>query len=60
MPFQSKSQAKFLYAKHPDIAKRWSAEGYGWKGLPEHKKQPKKSSPEGLAKYYSRETRSDK
>lgn len=23
MPFKSKSQMRFMYAKHPDIAKRW-------------------------------------
>ena len=26
MPFQSEKQRRFLYAKHPEIAKRWSAE----------------------------------
>lgn len=26
MPFRSKAQARFLYAKHPKIAKRWSKE----------------------------------
>lgn len=28
MPFRSDAQRKFMYAQHPDIAKRWSAE-YG-------------------------------
>jgi hypothetical protein len=42
MPFQSNAQRKFLYAKHPDIAKRWE-DKYGIpKNLPEHKKQVKK------------------
>lgn len=26
MPFRSKRQRAYLWAKHPDIAKRWSAE----------------------------------
>jgi hypothetical protein len=28
MPFKSEKQRRFLWAKHPDIAKRWTAE-YG-------------------------------
>lgn len=28
MPFKSKAQMRFLFAKHPDIAKRW-ADKYG-------------------------------
>lgn len=28
MPFQSEKQKRFMFAKHPDIAKRWSKE-YG-------------------------------
>jgi hypothetical protein len=26
MPFQSEAQRRFMYAKHPEIARRWSAE----------------------------------
>jgi hypothetical protein len=26
MPFKSEAQRRFLWAKHPDIAKRWSQE----------------------------------
>jgi len=26
MPFVSENQRKFMYARHPDIAKRWSKE----------------------------------
>lgn len=26
MPFKSEKQRRFLYAKHPEIAKRWSEE----------------------------------
>lgn len=37
MPFKSKAQRKFLFAKHPDIAKRWASEyGKGKENLPEH------------------------
>lgn len=37
MPFQSKSQERFLYAKHPEIAKKWQKEHGQPKNLPEHK-----------------------
>lgn len=37
MPFQSEAQRRYLWAKHPDIAKRW-ADKYGTpKDLPKHK-----------------------
>lgn len=43
MPFKSKAQERFLYAKHPDIAQRWSkemkAKGQSIKKLPEKKKK---------------------
>ena len=37
MPFRSKAQRKYLYAKHPKIAKRW-AKKYGTKIKPKKKK----------------------
>ena len=37
MPFQSKAQMRFLYSKHPEIAKRWAKEYGVSKDLPEHK-----------------------
>lgn len=38
MPFKSEAQRRFLFAKHPDIAKRW-ADKYGTpKNLPVHMK----------------------
>lgn len=40
MPFQSKAQEAFMYAKHPDIAKKWQSEFGQPKKLPEFK-QPK-------------------
>lgn len=39
MPFQSKSQMRLMYAKHPEIAKRWSREYPNQKNLPEHKRK---------------------
>lgn len=52
MPFQSESQRRFMYAKHPDIAKRWSDEYPDQKDLPEKKRKGKKKHPavEGLRK----------
>lgn len=29
MPFKSEKQRKYMYAKHPEIAERWSKEGKG-------------------------------
>lgn len=29
MPFKSEAQRKFMFARHPEIAKRWVAEGKG-------------------------------
>lgn len=37
MPFQSEAQRRFLWAKHPDIAKRWADEYSGQKDLPARK-----------------------
>lgn len=40
MPFKSEAQRKFLYARKPEVAKRW-AKKYGTpKNLPEHKDTP--------------------
>lgn len=37
MPFRSKAQQGFMFAKHPEIAKKW-ADKYGVsKNLPYHK-----------------------
>ena len=44
MPFKSKAQMRYMYANHPDIAKRWE-DKYGIsKKLPQHvtKKKTKK------------------
>ena len=37
MPFKSKAQRRFMYAKHPKIAKRWSKKYGKGKNLPEKK-----------------------
>ena len=37
MPFQSKAQQGFMFAKHPKIAKRWAKETPDMKDLPEKK-----------------------
>lgn len=48
MPFQSEKQKKYMYAKHPEIAKRWSAEAKAEQeedmkpGYKEEKKHPSK------------------
>ena len=36
MPFRSEAQRRFLWAKHPDIAKRWASEYGTSSNLPEH------------------------
>jgi len=40
-PFQSEAQRKYMWAKHPKIAKRWTKEFPGQKNLPKHKKKGK-------------------
>ena len=41
MPFKSKAQQKFMYARHPKIAKRW-AKITDFKHLPKKIKKKKK------------------
>ena len=43
MPFRSKKQAAFLYARHPDIAKKWEDETSNMKGLPKYAKKKSKN-----------------
>lgn len=40
MPFQSKAQQRFMYLKHPKIAKEWQVKYGQTKNLPEKKKSP--------------------
>ena len=42
MPFKSKQQRKFMYAKHPEMAKEWEEKTPKGKALP--KKVKKKTS----------------
>jgi len=42
MPFKSKAQMRYMFAKHPDIAARWE-DKYGIsKNMPQHIKKSKK------------------
>jgi hypothetical protein len=36
MPFKSESQRRFMWARHPQIARRWAREYPNQKNLPEH------------------------
>lgn len=36
MPFQSKAQQRWMFAKHPEMAERWAHETPDIKALPEH------------------------
>jgi hypothetical protein len=42
MPFKSKAQARFMFAKHPKIAKRWAKQTKSIKALPNKKRSRKK------------------
>jgi hypothetical protein len=40
MPFKSKAQRRYMWAKHPSIARRWTKKyGSGGKRLPERKRR---------------------
>lgn len=41
MPFRSKAQQRFMFAKHPRIAKRW-AKVTNFSKLPKRKRKKKK------------------
>ncbi len=36
MPFESKAQARFMFAKHPEIAKEFASKTPDIKSLPNH------------------------
>jgi hypothetical protein len=38
MPFRSQAQRRFLFAKHPRIAKKWAKHTKNVKALPERKR----------------------
>ena len=42
MPFKSQAQRRLMYAKHPDIAKRWEAHTPSGAKLSERKSAPSK------------------
>lgn len=42
MPFQSESQRRFLWARHPEIAKKWAHEYPNQKNLPDKKRSMNK------------------
>jgi hypothetical protein len=44
MPFRSEKQRRFLWATHPEIAKRWAHEGGGGKKRKPATAKRKKSS----------------
>lgn len=39
MPFRSKAQQRFLFARHPEIARRWAKETKNIKRLPARKRR---------------------
>lgn len=47
MPFQSKAQSRFLWAKHPEVAREFAAKTPSYRSLPE-----KKAAPKSKKKYY--------
>jgi hypothetical protein len=50
MPFKSKAQARFMFAKHPKLAKEFAAATPSIKALPDHK-STKESSMKHEAKH---------
>lgn len=43
MPFKSKAQQKFMFAKKPEMANRWAKETPNIDSLPEHAPKLKKN-----------------
>jgi len=41
MPFKSKAQQKWMFAKHPKMAKRWAKHTPRMKSLPKYAKRSK-------------------
>ena len=46
MPFESKAQAKYMFAKLPEVAKEFASHTKSIKELPEHKKWNSKNKKE--------------
>ena len=53
MPFQSKAQARYLFAKEPKVAREFASKTPSIKSLPEHKKK-KKKKPASLSSIFDR------
>lgn len=49
MPFESDAQRRFMYAKHPKIAKRWREESGPQTDIPERKKKSKSKTSKAIA-----------
>lgn len=54
MPFRSEKQRKYMYAKHPEMAKRWQKEGKG--GVAGSKRAPAAAAKKAAAKKKPRST----
>lgn len=54
MPFRSEKQRKYMYAKHPEMAKRWQKEGKG--GMAGSKRAPAAAAKKAAAKKKPRST----
>lgn len=39
MPFKSQAQARYMFAKHPEIAKEFASKTKSIKSLPQHSKK---------------------
>ena len=39
MPFESKAQLRYMFAKHPEMAKEFASKTENMKSLPEHKRK---------------------
>jgi hypothetical protein len=54
MPFQSRAQERFMWAEHPELARKWSSEFGSFRGSQNFKPSPKSESHEtwklGVAK----------
>lgn len=47
MPFKSKSQQRYMFSKHPKIAKEFASKTKSFKALPEKAKHKKSSHKKG-------------
>lgn len=44
IPFTSKAQVRYMYAKHPEIAKEFASKTQSIKSLPEHARSKQKEA----------------